>query len=151
MNSWFCTFTATHAFMALCVVKRKVRLHHMYPGEMTRADTVFACSFVRFAQCNSSCIWRAAKDNLMVAAGSSSLLLFVRNAASCLGLLYFGIVLSLLINSMTFNLEVWSSWPVYALHRIWQIGSTLKTLKGHSTLVYLSCWRLLSIMSLSIL
>ena len=61
----------------------------------------------------------------------------------------FGIVVSLPINSETFNLEVWSSWPVFALHRIWQIGSTLKTLKGHSTWVYLPCCHLLSIRSLS--
>jgi hypothetical protein len=150
MNAWIYTFTAPHAFMARCVVK------HMDGSIRCALERwllliLFAFSFVRLAVCDSRCIWRAAKDNLMVAAGSSSLLLSVRNAASCLGLMYFGIVVSLPINSGTFNLEVWSSWPVYALHRIWQIGSTLKTLKGHSTSVYLSRYHLLSIRSLSLI
>jgi hypothetical protein len=96
------------------------RLHQMYPREMTPTDTVLAWSFVRFAHWNSRCIWRAAKDNL-IAAGSSSLLLCVMNAASCLCLLHFGILVSLPINRGTFNLEVWSSWPVYAAHRIWHV------------------------------
>ena len=146
MNLYFHFPTRLHgAVLALA----HGRLHQMYPGEMTPTDTVFTYSFARSAQWNRRCIWRADKDNLMVAAGSSSLLLSLRNASSCLGLLYFGTIVPLPINSGTFNLKVWSSWPIYALHRIWQIDSTLKTSKGHITSVYPSRCHLLSIRSVS--
>jgi hypothetical protein len=106
MNLYFHCPTRLHG-----VVRRVAhgRLHQMYPEEMTPTDTVFTCSLLRFAHCNNRCIWRAAKDNVMVAAGSSTLLLSLKNAAPSLGLLHFGIVAPVAFNNGTFNLEVWSS------------------------------------------